>query len=202
MGWFNFGAYPSGPDMSSFPGFNNNDVGSSNPRTNPRVSLANDLSDVIGSVAKDINSANIDNMFNMPVGDTNAGVLGNFDDESSWNRYLELVNMSNRYNSAEAHAARMENRFLRDSQITSILNQLRENGVNPILAFGHGVSTGSYPTSAQASSYAGSTPYSNSATIDSTIIKTIGELIGDVLSLVGDLKSVSLKKVVGSKVKK
>lgn len=117
-----------------------------------------------------------------PTVDTNAGGLGNYDDQASWNMYNKLVDISNAFNSAEAQKTRDWNQMMRDTQVSSYMKQLKENGINPILAVQSGFSGGAYPSSATGTAYSGSTPYSNSSKIDAAIINAIGSIVSSTIS--------------------
>lgn len=120
-----------------------------------------------------------DTFFN-PV--NNGQDVGNYDDAESWERYLQVLNQSNLYNSAEAEKLRDFNLMLRDTHISSIMKQLKENGINPIIAFNNGANLPGYSTSGQAQAYSGTSPYSNQSRIDAAIIRAVGSIIGDVIS--------------------
>lgn len=115
------------------------------------------------------------------VADTNIGE--NYDDATSWNEYLKVLDASNQYNSAEAQKVRDWNEYMRDTQVQSYMKQLRDAGINPILAVQSGFAGASYPTSAQAQSYSGNAPYSNSARVESAIIRTVGSVLSSLIKV-------------------
>lgn len=113
---------------------------------------------------------------------SSAGLLGNFDDEASWENYLKVLQLSNDYNSAAMNANFAFNEHMRDTQISSFMNQLKEQGINPILAVSNGVSLPGYSSGSTAQAYSGTSPYSNSSRVDAAIIRAVGSIIGDVIN--------------------
>lgn len=152
--------------MSFFSGFDSLRNGiynyqmNTNPITNPQTDF----------------SSNID------LTPSGAGGLGNFDDEASWNNYLKVLQMSNDYNSAAMNTNFAFNEHMRDTQIASFMNQLKEQGINPILAVSNGVSLPGYGSGSTAQAYSGTSPYSNSSRVDAAIIRAVGSVIGDVIN--------------------
>lgn len=116
---------------------------------------------------------------------SSAGVLGNYDDQSSWENYLQLINLSNSFNSAEAQKSRDWSEYMRDTQVQSYMNQLKDAGINPILAVSGGFNGDGYSSSAVASAYSGTSPYSNSSRVDAAIIRALGSAFSSILNAAG-----------------
>ena len=62
------------------------------------------------------------------------------------------------------------------------MKQLKDAGINPILAVNSGFSGAAYPSSAMAQGYSGTAPYSNSSRVDAAIIRALGSAIGSAMS--------------------
>ena len=120
---------------------------------------------------------------NSPVANNaNNVVPDQYSDSESWALYNQLVDSSNQYNSAEAQASRDWNKMMRDTQVSSYMNQLRENGINPILALQSGYSGASYPSSATGQAYSGTAPFSNSSRVEAALIRALGSVVSSALS--------------------
>lgn len=111
----------------------------------------------------------------------------NFSDEQSWDLYNQLVDKSNEFNSAEAQKVRDWNQFMRDTQVSSYMSQLKQNGINPLLAVQSGFAGASYPSSAVGQAYSGTAPFSNSSRVEAAVIRAVGSMMSSLLSSAGKL---------------
>lgn len=93
-------------------------------------------------------------------------------------RDLYFQSKSNAFNASEAQKQRDYDREMRDTSYTSMINQLKDAGINPVLAVQHGAS---YAGGTSASSSGGRT--SNRNLGDGFVANGIGQLLGVALSL-------------------
>ena len=112
---------------------------------------------------------------NSPFSD--AGVLQNYADAEAWDQYLKVLNASNEFNSSQATLAFERQKELRDTQVSSYMKQLKDNGINPILAVNSGYSGATAPSVSSAQAYTGTSPASHSAQVDTAVINSIASLI-------------------------
>lgn len=75
-------------------------------------------------------------------------VTGNAD----YMRTLESMDIQNAFNAAEAEKSRDWQEYMRDTSLTSTINQLKENGLNPFLAY----NSASVSTPSTSSAHSGS----------------------------------------------
>lgn len=87
------------------------------------------------------------------------------------------------YNASEAEKARAFQMMLRDTQIQSTLKQLKDNGINPLLALSGSLGYANASSPAQASS--SHTTFGNDNSIMSALIIAVASALGSLTKILG-----------------